>query len=176
MILPETDYSYWGSEGSGDLGMWTGEINPVFSNIGTVVCLLSFHTKWEQARCLPDYCTVKIRQDGVCLDLSLSVFIGVLNAHLNSSNLKNNGYVKAFQQMPTTQIIIIWVTEGKDEGEERQREEVSCCCCLDSHCATPQWSQRGVFFPIEIACVCPNSESRAHAAAHKHSGVHKHWI
>lgn len=101
MILPGTDYSYWGSEGSGDLGMWTGEINPVFSNIGTVVCLLSFHTKWEQARCLPDYCSVKIRQDGVCLDLSLSVFIGVLNAHLNSSNLKNNGYVKAFQQMPT---------------------------------------------------------------------------
>lgn len=121
IILPGTDYSYWGSEGSGDLGMWTGEINPDFSNTGSVVRLLSFHTKWEQARCLPDYCSAKIRQDGVCLDLSLFVFIGVLDAHLNSSNLKNNGYVRAFQQMPTTQIIIVWVTGGKEMRGRRGR-------------------------------------------------------
>lgn len=121
MLLPGTDYSYWGREWSGDLGMGTGEINPDFSNTGAVVRLLSFHMNWEQARCLPDYCSVKIRQDGVCLDRSLFVFIGVLDAHLNSSNLKNNGYVKAFQQMPTTQIIIIGVTGGKEMRGRRNR-------------------------------------------------------
>lgn len=73
--------------------MQTGEVNPDFSNADTVAWLLSFHRKWEQARCLPDYCLVKIRQDGVFLDPSLFVFIGVLGAHLNSSNLKNNGYI-----------------------------------------------------------------------------------
>lgn len=176
MILPGTDYSYWSSEGSGDLGMWTGEINPDFSNTGTVMCLLSFHTKWEQGRCLPDYCSVKIRQDGVCLDLSLFVFIGVLDAHLNSSNLKNNGYVKAFQQMPTTQIIIIWVTEGKEmRGRRGKGKQYPAAAWI--HIVQHPNSHKGrVFFPREIACICPNSESEGLAAPHKHSGVHKRWI
>lgn len=55
--------------------MQTGEINPDFSNAYIVACLLSFHTKWEQARYLPNYWLVKITQDGVFLGLSLFVFI-----------------------------------------------------------------------------------------------------
>lgn len=148
IILPGTDYSYWGREGSGDLRMWTGEINPDFTNTGTVVRLLSFHTKWEQARCLPDYCSVKIRQDGVCLDLSLFVFIGVLDAHLNSSNLKNNGYVKALQQMPTTQIIIVWVTGGKEMRGRRGRRNLHPPAAAAWICIMQHSSRLGgIFFP-----------------------------
>lgn len=117
--------------------------------------------KWEQERCLPDYCSVKIRQDGVCLDLSLFVFIGVLNAHLNSSNLKNNGYAKAFQQMPTTQIIIIWVTEGKEMRGRRGKGKQYPAAAVWIHIVQHPNSHKGrVFFPIEFACICPNSESR----------------
>lgn len=61
-------------------------------------------SEYFPARQFPNYYSVKITEDGALLYLSLFVFIGVLDAHLSSSNQKkHNGYVNTFQNITARQ-------------------------------------------------------------------------
>lgn len=75
--------------------------------------------------------------------------------------------------MPTTQIIIIGVTGGKEWMRRRGKNlHPSAAGAGFALCNTLVDKERGIF-PNINACVCPSSESRVPVVAHKHSQVHK---